>query len=274
MLRVSARGKKPKKGEEWQRLRPLMIIGGALVAVAVVVGGLFLGVRQLFAGNAAFVIRHIEVAVDPNGTLTPERVKEYAEVEEGMNLFEVDIHGIRRTFLEFAANVKSVTVSRQLPDTLRIQIDEREPLARFYLRGGLVADREGAIFGMRQGYAHLPAIRGYGGSGITVRPRARVRGMAVAALEVLNACHDEAGLALQIKTVDVDHDEYLVLHVPQGNKGWRVKLNWEGMGKGSEGARKALVKKLGKIEAAMESPRLQHKSVLDATLLDGSVRAP
>lgn len=273
MLRVSARGKKSKKGDGWDRARPALLIGGLLLAAVVVLGGLFLGVRQLFAGNGAFCISSIDVVVDPNGMLTPELVKEYAAVEEGMNLFDVDIHEIRRMFLGSAANVKSVTVSRQLPDTLRIEIQEREPIAHFYLRRGLVTDREGTVFVMRQGYSHLPSIRGYGGNGIAVRPRARVRGMAVVALEVIDACRDEAGLALQIRTVDVDHDEYVVLYVPHDNKMWRVHLRWEGMGTATDPARKALVRKLRKIEAAMKNPGLQHKSVLDATLLDGSVRA-
>lgn len=237
-----------------------------VVAIAAAVGVcalLWFGTRLLgdvlFSGNGKFVIRNIDIR---GGVMISEAlIREYTQVEEGMNLFSVDIKQIRSDFLRRAPSVKSMEISRILPDVLRIQITERMPLARVGWRGPLVVDRQGVVFVFKGHSSHLPVISGYRGAGL--RPGSRLQGFALAALEVLDAGEDHPSLGLEIEAIEVDNREHLTLRLANRKA---VKLAWREMGTMVKASRENLLKKLGRTSRALQSDKGRRCSTLDATM--------
>ncbi len=94
-------------------------------------------------------IKQIEIESD---ALSRDWVLSYLDLDqEGSNLLGIDLEGLKER-LEFNAQVSSVKIARQLPDTLYISIQEREPIARVLAedvergRITLLVDRHGVVY--------------------------------------------------------------------------------------------------------------------------------
>ena len=223
--------------------------------------------EKLFSKNPRFKIAHLDFR--GGATLSAERIKEYTQIREGMNLFEIDINKRRSEFLKRAPNIRAMTISRRLPDTLRIEVMERDPLARMGYRGHLVVDREGHLFGKGNRAQRLPVIIGY--SEKELRPGQRVGGIMFAALELLEAC-DDPRVELAIDSVDVSDPGALSVLMLRGGLRKQVPLKWDDMGKRSRDSMAALYKKLGWVRDTWDTPRGQRSTRLNATY-DGQVVA-
>lgn len=199
---------------------------GALVLVLVVLAGTVWAVttgmrvigRELFSENDRFAIRELEIRTD--GKLPPERVKEYAHVSEGMNLFAVDLHRIRQD-LESVPIVSSVVVRRQLPDTLVIEVSQRAAAARIGGRGTLyplAIDREGVVLGPTSVNPGLPVIAGIADRGL--RPGSRVMDPRVkCALLLVEMCETPAySQFVRVTSVDVSGAEFLDVRLDRGEQ--------------------------------------------------------
>lgn len=150
---------------------------------------LFGGLATVFAGAAAWLwISETPARVARAVTVETHRLA----VEAGFTVQQVTVSGRRETAaadllealgvargdviqgfdpelarrkIEALGWVRSATVSRLLPDTIRIRIQERRPFALWRSRRGLrLIDREGeAITATNLGrFAHLPVVRGPG----------------------------------------------------------------------------------------------------------------
>lgn len=115
--------------------RRLQIVFMALSFCAGIIGsawGIWKGgeylLNRFVYDNKSFAIRKIEI--QSNGVITRERLLQWAGVEVGDNLLELDLPRIK-TNLELAPNIRSVSMERQLPNVLKIRIWERKPVARF-----------------------------------------------------------------------------------------------------------------------------------------------
>ncbi len=105
-----------------------VLCGVGILAVVMLVYGLFEILKDRFIySNPDFAIRKVDVHV--KGYLSPELVLKWSGVSTGENIFRVDLAAIRRN-LEFVPQIKQVTVERVLPNTIRISVEEREPIAR------------------------------------------------------------------------------------------------------------------------------------------------
>ena len=146
----------------WYRL------GAVVLLLLVLAGSGYAAVRglryardALFARNPKFAIRHIDVQ---DGQIkTADMIREYFAYEGvtiGSNLFAFDVDAFRDLYLARNPLVKHVEIQRVLPDTLKISIVEREPLARLGQRESLVSDREGFVFRLSSGLHKLPVIIG------------------------------------------------------------------------------------------------------------------
>lgn len=83
--------------------------------------------NELIYENPAFAIANVEVQTD--GAIPQDQIRRWACVKAGENLMALDLGRIKRD-LELVSLVRSVTVERVLPKTLRIRVTEREPLAQ------------------------------------------------------------------------------------------------------------------------------------------------
>ena len=114
-----------------QRVKMIVRWVGGLLGMA----ALFLGVwhggawvmRVGFYENEIFTVKTIDVRA--RGILQPAQLQKMAGVQTGENLFRVDLMRVKRD-LELTPLIETAAVERVLPDTLRLRIVERRPIAQ------------------------------------------------------------------------------------------------------------------------------------------------
>jgi cell division septal protein FtsQ len=200
-------------------------VGAIVLLLLVTASALWLGtegVRRLghalFSGNERFTLRNLDLASD--GKLQSWHIREYARLEPGVNLFAVDLRKVRRE-LESVPIVGMVTVTRVLPDTLRIRISERMAVARLGDEAGgqpLAVDRDGYALGPSSVSIRLPVISGYRASGL--RPGSRIEDSGVQVALRLLDLGDEPVFSrfIRIRRVDVSREETLEVQLERGEQ--------------------------------------------------------
>jgi cell division septal protein FtsQ len=100
----------------------------ALAVIALVVwrGGEWL-LNALIYRNDAFTVQQIDVQTD--GVLTRDIIRSWAKVKVGENLMALDLLRVKHD-LETQPPIQFVAVERQLPHTLKLTVNEREPVAQ------------------------------------------------------------------------------------------------------------------------------------------------
>ncbi|MCK5529426.1 MAG: FtsQ-type POTRA domain-containing protein [Kiritimatiellae bacterium] len=256
--------KKPNKRRNQSHAKAKVAVSVvSLVVLVSLAVGLLAGSRwivaKLYSRNSTFVIKHIEI----KGSLmmSPALVREYTKLDEGLNLFAINIKQIRNDFLRRSPSVKFMDISRDLPDTLEINIIERIPLAKLGKRGPLVVGRYGMIFVFKGPTSQLPVLWGYDSR--RARPGVKVFGIAQAALETLRAIDEDPSLGLDVARVNVSHKDHLFLHLTDGKV---IKLAWNDMGMQTDISQQELLKVLDKVSIALHSKRGMNLILLDATL--------
>lgn len=156
-------------------MMPFTIATTALIVV-VVLYGLIVGGHVAAAGNdivnranqlmamAGFSID--DVTVTGRSHADSKALLAALNVKRGDPIFGFDTEAARQN-IEHVDWVKSATVTRLLPDAIRIDIVERKPFAVWQRGGELsVVDAEGHIITDKdvQDYANLPFIVGFGGA--------------------------------------------------------------------------------------------------------------
>ena len=225
ILMVSARRKEKQRG----RISRISVV----VLLTCVLGGAgwvtFITTRTLgrllFTQNSRYMIRHLELSSDVK--LQPWHIKEYAHLNDQQNLFALNIRKVRDDLLSVPI-VKAVTVTRELPDTLRVQVTERAPVAQLGYNGlgyPLAIDDEGYILGPSSINPSLPVIDGIQEKGL--RP-----GVVIAddhlyeALDVLTICgRADLSRMIRIKKIDVSHADYMVLVLEDGERVYLSESN-------------------------------------------------
>lgn len=109
-----------------------------------------------------FAVHSIEV--HGNRALSEERVLAVLGVRPGDNIFRLELDGLADTLEQNEPMIAHARVSRRLPATLLVDIEERVPAALVQLDGLYLADAHGRVF-RRASVAHgdgdgLPVITG------------------------------------------------------------------------------------------------------------------
>ncbi len=116
------------------------ILRGSIAALVVLLGA---GAWLVFF-SPVFETR--DVAVEGTALLTPDDVLEAAAVETGVPLARQDVDGIE-TRVEELAPVRDATVSRSLPHTVEIAVEEREVVYQRERKGRWEwVDADGVVF--------------------------------------------------------------------------------------------------------------------------------
>jgi len=96
--------------------------------------------EQLFSKNPRFVVKHIEVTSPGWWNKRSDTISKRFNIHpEKTNLFELEPASMRQTLI-YAPEIRIASVTRVLPDTLKIAIEERIPRARL-----LTKDTKSAI---------------------------------------------------------------------------------------------------------------------------------
>lgn len=149
------RVRRPRRSAAFRVLLGMQLAGAALVAVAAA----WAGYSKVMASER---LRVLKVEVRGNHFLSEGEVRELLGPAVGGNILAVDIHALKAA-LRASPWVADATVARTLPDTLRVDVQERVPLAlaeveRLYLMAadGTLID----IYGPRTAAFDLPIVRG------------------------------------------------------------------------------------------------------------------
>jgi cell division protein FtsQ len=105
----------------------LAIILGTTAAFFLLWRGSVWAADELVYHNPAFGIKELEIQTD--GVIPIEQLRLWAGVKEGDNLFALDLSRIERD-LELQPLIQRAVVERVLPQTLKLRIIEREPIAQ------------------------------------------------------------------------------------------------------------------------------------------------
>jgi cell division protein FtsQ len=189
--------------------------------VVIAFGLIWFGYSRVMASQSLRVTR---VEVRGGHFLSQGEVRELLGPAVGENILSLNIEDLKKR-LRASPWVADAAVGRTLPDTLRVEIEERSPIAlaevdRLYLMDGNGTLIE--LYGPRTAAFDLPVVRGLGGLGPDER-RERARRVAT----VLGDLQDLAKEISELR-VDTDLDVEAVLRsgdvVRLGEPPYRKKL--------------------------------------------------
>jgi hypothetical protein len=214
----------------------------AMVVAVGTVAGLFLfwragewALRQLVFENRSFAVRTVQI--ESAGLIPRVEILRWSGVREGENLLGLDLARVKRD-LELVPLIRSASVERVPPSTLRIRVTEREPVARVLApqTAGLgegtrivsyFLDSDGFLFGWNSAETwgnyfasagmRLPIVRGIPGP--ELRP-----GRTVALSPVKSALEWAAGFKgspmaglVDVRNIDVSFPEVLQVQTSEGS---------------------------------------------------------
>lgn len=213
--------------------RPLVVAALAALVAALSVGGYlaYSRLRAIWMEQCVLTDVERQVTVSTGTNIKPGLIlDQFGLLKKGANLAEIDFEKKRNDILHRIPNIRSLTVSRHLPDRLEIVVEEREPIARMKVRGskgvtGRVVDAEGVVFVREAGTSLLPVI--YEAKSSFTAAGKTLSGRAAAALRMLEACRMDKDLAgLGIVEVYTHHLDYLIATLDNYSL---AKIAWEGM---------------------------------------------
>ena len=202
-----------------QRQRWLLGWMTKFLIVAALGTGLYFGVRKavswVILKNPDYNVAELDVQTD--GLLDSDRVLQTAELHKGGNIFLVNLNRAK-TRIESIPEVEHVQVSRQLPNRITVEINERKPVAWLSAPCGIdsrdevvasnesfLIDANGVLLHPRKLSAqdrYLPIIRHYNGSNLAEGMQTEGEEIK-AALDLLRA-HQDSLVAARFQIQEID----------------------------------------------------------------------
>ena len=197
-----------------------------------VIGGFYYAFHAYYRKSTdLFVVKDTEenIIIDTGRTVTPDLVKMFLGIKEGVNLFSINVDEKRDELLKKAPSIKDISIQRYMPDRLVISIIEREPVARVGIDGQVVDD-EGVVFARSSKDAStLPVIckTKIKGKPKMPVPGDRLQGMDMAAVR-LAASTFRPDCKTRLNYIDTSKSRYLHLIFPDGRE---ARIAWDDMDK-------------------------------------------
>ena len=156
--RQRTRARRQRRGPIGRSLLAVQVAGVAVVAAVL----LWVGYSRVMASRRLRVSR---VEVRGGQFLSEGEVRELLGPAVGENILSLDIDDLKKR-LRASPWVADATVQRTLPDMLRVEIDERSPVALAEIDHLYLMDGDGTLielYGPRTSTFDLPVVRGLGG---------------------------------------------------------------------------------------------------------------
>lgn len=99
-----------------------------LVATSLLIWGASMGVKKFFFQNPDYSLHHLDATLD--GVLTREELVSLTGFEEGKNIFLLDLDQAQQK-LEAIPEVRSASLERLWPDTIKVELKRRIPVFLF-----------------------------------------------------------------------------------------------------------------------------------------------
>ena len=172
--------------------------------------------------RTAPMFRLSSIDVGGNHLVSSRRALQMVPVEEGTNIFAIDLEAMERT-LEQDPRIRDVIIRRQLPSRIVITIEEREPVMLLIADQIYGIDEEGAVIPMgADGYLRdLPVLTGVFPE---IQPGSGAKHLGIhRGLQIRSAIIEAApSLIDKISEINVDHPETALLYLVQS--GMQVRL--------------------------------------------------
>ena len=227
---------------------PRRKIGRMILMGAMVIGAALFAFRKAYSvATHMALFRLKEVTVSGNRLVPAERIRSLAQIEPGRNLFTVALTETATRIREDPM-VKTVCLSRRLPDRIAVSITEREPIA-FLARERLYGvDSEGVLLPpfTPERMPDLPIFTSVGADttapgGVIQSPRLKE------GIRFLNEMRArEPGLIAVISEICLGSHEGLMLYLIDGG----MKVKW---------GRGAFERKIGPFRAALSQIPSKHR---------------
>jgi len=142
---------------------------GRIVFVLLLAAVLIGGIRWYSHNSPQFNIK--EITVTNNHAYSPEEIIELSDLETGGNIFSLNPDLVRDRLL-LNTDFRDAYIRRIFPDTIRIDVIEREPRARVQFGTLYTIDDFGMVLGPRKKVSglKLPIIRGLRVKGVSIFP--------------------------------------------------------------------------------------------------------
>lgn len=249
--------------------RRIFAVIAIVLMLIVLIGGVRFGYGWLRAlCEEECIIRDMAEQVEiTSGKMIPaSTIAEELGLKNGANLATLDLTAKREALLAKVPNLRTIRISRILPDKVVVVTEERTPIARMGIRGkrtvtGRVVDTEGVIFICQRGTQTLPTI--YEPQEPGTRKGERVKARTLAALRFIEACREPEFLELGILDVDTSKHDFLVATLGSYSK---VKILWEGMDEPTSASRKDLTTRLTRLRDAIRSKLTPDTVIWNATI--------
>lgn len=237
-----------------------------LIALGIGISVAYSRLRDLWLEQCVITDVASQVTVSSGRMVSPDAIMEAFGLRNGVNLALVDFSKQRADALKRYPILRSISVTRHLPDRVEISVIERVPSVRLGITAqrtetGRVADAEGMVFNCRRGTSALPVIREKGRPG--TQPGKRLEGRARAALELLETARDPEFSELGILEVDISRADYLLATL--GNYS-RAKIAWTGMDGSLGSAKQALCGQLACLRDAIRARLSTNVKIWNATV--------
>ena len=148
-----------KRLQLYRRLRLVAKIFLVLLAFVALSALCLVGYRSLLRSPLLQVTR---IQVNGCQHLDPQAVIQQAGIPSGTNILSLDLDGVRKRLTQHPW-IAAAAISREIPDRIRIEIEERKPVALVKGHEFYLADQQGACFAKAAPSEHtgLPIITGF-----------------------------------------------------------------------------------------------------------------
>ncbi len=142
---------------------------GRLIFVLLIAAVLIGGIQWYSHNSPQFNIK--EIKVTNNHAYSPEEIIDLSDLETGGNIFSLNPALVRNRLL-LNTDFRDAYIRRIFPDTIRIDVIEREPRARVQFGTLYTIDDFGMVLGPRKKESglKLPIIRGLRVKGLSIFP--------------------------------------------------------------------------------------------------------
>lgn len=197
-----------------------------------------------------------DVTVVSNGKMIqPDTVRFFCGLTNGAPLAEIDFAEIRAKMLARFPVIREIRFERRMPARLRVEITEREAIARVACgrkgraNDGRVADAEGVVFPcFTPETSMLPVVREPGSP--DTKPGGVLTGNAAAALQLIAATADPEFAELRVLDVDATQPDFILVTFSDYE---RARLAWEKMGTDGTVSRSSLGVQLSRLNNCIRS---------------------
>jgi cell division septal protein FtsQ len=192
----------------WKLFASLAVL--TLLAASVVIG-----VEKFFFRNSEYSLHHLDAHLD--GILTQEELVTATGFEMGKNIFQLPMDQALQK-LEAMPEVRTATLERILPDTIKVNLERRIPVfllaetgdtgESFVSGKSLLCDKEGFLMQPARlvpEFLNLPVLRGIdpGDS----KPGSRLENERLAyAVQLKDALEDIPEMSFKIRSIDVSKE--------------------------------------------------------------------